>query len=300
MPLSDTQIRFLRHLADAEEQAQSPTLRELMEAFGWSSIGSVQSQVRALCAKGLLVRQARKARSLRLTSLGRMALAQGGGSGRPPQEGFASAAQEMLEILAPWLQFRSYERGAILWREGDHADRLVMVDQGHLRAFRPLPDGRTATVLQFSPGEVLGFSPFFDEGGYPASVEALDAVRVRFVARQDLLRAIREPKVAMSIFRFLAQRLRKAFDVIERLSRHRALPRVAAALLGLAEGKDFQLLALPQSSKAFAESLGLAPATLSRAMAQLVRTGVLHRLGPRRYQLLQRQALARFADGEGI
>lgn len=298
-PLTDTQTRLLDFLGHMEEQGVVPSFREIAAAFGWRAIGTVQGHVRSLKAKGCLADRDRQARSLRLTSLGRMALAQGGAGAAPVHGTLAATAQEMMGILTPWLRARAYGKNARLWQEGDHADRLVVVEEGRLRAFRTLPDGRTITVLRFGPGDVLGFAPFFDEGGYPASVEALEPVRIRYVARQDLLRAIREPDVAMTLFRFLAQRLRGAFDTIEQLSRHRAMPRVAAALLALVQGKDFQFLTLPQSSKAFAEALGLAPATLSRTLAQLVGQGILHRLGARRYQVLRRRELAELAKGEG-
>jgi len=297
-PLTERQIRLLDFLGQAEEQALAPSLREIGAAFGWSAIGTVQGHVRSLVEKGCLAHRSRQARSLRLTPLGRLALAQGGAGGAPVHGTLAATAQDMMDILSPSLRARAYGKGARLWQEGDHADRLVVVEEGRLRAFRNLPDGRTIPMLHFGPGEVLGFAPFFDEGGYPASVEALGPVRIRYVARQELLRAIREPNVAMPLFRFLAQRLRGAFDTIEQLSRHRAMPRVAAALLALVQGTDIQFLALPQSSKAFAKALGLAPATLSRALAQLVEEGILHRLGARRYQVMKRRELSRLAKGE--
>jgi len=203
-----------------------------------------------------------------------------------------------MELLAQWLQPRSYAKGAILWHEGDPADRLVIIDAGRLRAFRQLADGRTATVLQFGAGEVLGFAPFFDEGGYPATVEAQEAVKIRYVVRKDLLRAMQEPRVAMALIGFLARRLRKAFDTIEHLSLRSAIPRVAAALKPLMKGEGFMFLTLPGSAQRFAEAQGLAPETLSRTLAQLVRQGVLHRMGPRRFQVLLPEELARLAEGQ--
>jgi CRP/FNR family transcriptional regulator len=295
------QARILRHLRKAEEEGRTPSYRELAEAFDWKAVATVRDHVMALKAKGLVTLAPHQARSLRLTEAGRaaaVAATKQNGAGEAPQASLTAAGQEVMDLLAPWLQPKSYVKGAILWHEGDRADRLVIVDAGRLRAFRQLADGRTATVLQFGSGEVLGFAPFFDEGGYPATVETLEAVKIRYVVRQELLRAMREPRVAMALIGLLARRLRKAFDTIEQLSLHRALPRVAAALQALVKGEDYRLLTLPHSSKAFAEALGLAPATLSRALAQLTRLGILHRLGPRRYQVLLAEELARLSEGD--
>ena len=294
------QMRILRLLRKAEDEGRAPSYRELAEAFGWRAVATVRDHLAALKAKGLVSLTPRQARSLRLTETGRVAVMATTRRESPttrPEASLPAAAQEVIELLAPWLQPRSYAKGAILWHEGDPADRLILVDAGRLCAYRQLPDGRKATVLQLGVGEVLGFAPFFDEGGYPATVEALEAVKIRFVVRNDLVRAMRAPRVARALISFLARRLRRAFDTIEQLSLHRAVPRVAAALQTLVKGKGFRFLTLPQSSKAFAETLGLAPATLSRALAQLVHLGILHRLGPRRYQVLLAADLSRIAEG---
>ncbi len=296
-----TQVRILRHLRLAEEEGRRPSYREVAESFGWKAVATVRDHVVAMKAKGLVTLEPRQARSLRLTETGRAAA--GAVPARPlpkpdPALSLATAAQEVMDLLAPWLRPRSYAKGAILWHEGDPADRLVIVDGGRLRAFRQLADGRTATVLQFGAGEVLGFAPFFDEGGYPATVEALDPARIRYVVRKDLVSAMREPRIAMTLLGLLARRLRKAFDNIEQLSLHRALPRVAAALQALMKDAEYRFLTLPQSGRAFAEALGLAEATLSRTLARLVELGILHRLGPRRYQVLLAEELGRLALGE--
>ena len=294
------QVRILSHLGKAEEDGRAPSYRELAAAFGWKAVATVRDHVAALEAKGLVTLAPHQARSLRLTQTGREAVATGKHRApvAAPEAALSTAAQDMMGLLAPWLQPRSYPKGALLWHAGDPAERLVIVDAGRLRAFRQLADGRTATLLQFGAGEVLGFAPFFDEGGYPASVETQEAVKIRYVVRRDLLRAMQEPRVAMALIGFLAGRLRKAFDTIEHLSLRTALPRVAAALKPLMKGEGFKFLTLPGSAQLFAEAQGLAPETLSRTLAQLARQGVLHRVGPRRFQVLLPEELARLAEGQ--
>jgi CRP-like cAMP-binding protein len=126
----------------------------------------------------------------------------------------------------------------------------------------------------------------------------VEAAKVRYLVRGEFLRARREPRVAMARLGFLARRLRRAFNAIEQYSLREAMPRVAAALRSQLKGKTLQVLALPGSAARYAEILGLAPATLSRTLAQLLAQGVLHRLGPRRYQLLLPEELERLAEGE--
>lgn len=297
------QARLLRFLRKAEEEGRSPSFREIAGAFGWSAVSTVRDHVAGLQAKGLVTSVAKQARSLRLTEQGRAEAVPGrgrrvGAGGAVQPETLADASQEIMELLAPWLRTRDYAKGAVLWFEGETADRLALVDAGRFWAFRRRGDGKVAPGLQFAPGEVLGFAPFFDGGGYPATVQALEPSRIRYIVHRDLLRAMREPRVAKALLGFMARRLRKAYDTIEQLSQRASLPRVATALQSLSAGGAVRLLTLPGSAASYAEALGIAPATLSRVLALLVRQGILHKLGLRRYQVLKPRALERLAEGE--
>jgi len=81
------------------------------------------------------------------------------------------------------------------------------------------------------------------------------------------------------------------------------LPRVAAALASLLpEGQDASPLIaieLPVRAREFAAAIGVAPESLSRALTKLVEAGVLHRLGPRKLQVLDTAALLKAAGTPG-
>jgi CRP-like cAMP-binding protein len=177
---------------------------------------------------------------------------------------------------------------------------LVAIESGRVKIYRVLPNGNAVTLYLFGPGDVFGFMPFLDGRPYPASAQALEEVTTMVVSRTDLQAAFRrDPDVALALVRLLATRLRQAFDRIERSSVPEVLPRVAAALVTLvpedAPAGQLLVIDLPVRSSDFASGIGVAPESLSRAITKLVGAGTLFRLAPRRYQVLDLDALRREA-----
>ncbi len=225
---------------------------------------------------------------------------------RPPalSEARERLAREIRTLLAPYAHHRTFEAGSILWREGDDSGILVALESGRVKIFRNLPTGGAVTIYLFGPGDVFGFMPFLDGQPYPASAQALDEATALIVSRTDLRAAFeRDPQVALAIVKLLATRLREAFARIEQSSVPEVLPRVAAALASLLpEGQDESPLIaieLPVRAREFAAAIGVAPESLSRALTKLVRARVLHRLGPRKLQVLNAGALRRAAASPG-
>jgi len=294
-PLTPSETRVLQALERRSQDALPPTLRELAAELGWRSVASVREYLQRLQAKGMVWVVPGRARAIQLTDTGRSLVQSRQAGVLPPAS--LGGPQAVMKLLEGHTTSEVLAKGRVLWLEGDTADRLVQVEHGLLRAFRSWEDGRTTTLLRFGPGDVLGFAPFFDAGGYPGSVEAVEPSRVRVVHRRDLEVALRDPRLALALMALLARRLREAFDLIEQLSIRSALNRVASALERLVPGGPFPIVSLQGTAKAFAEAIGLTAASLSRALAELVHKGVLHRLGSGKYQVIRLEALRKLASG---
>jgi CRP-like cAMP-binding protein len=213
-------------------------------------------------------------------------------------------AREARTLLAPFARRRTFGAGELIWREGEDSGMVVAVETGRVKLFRGLPGGSPVTIYLFGPGDVFGFLPFLDGRPYPATAQALDEVTALAVSRADLQRAFeQDPRVALALVKLLATRLREAFDRIERTSVPEVLPRVASALSSLlpadAAAGTLTVIELPVQAREFARAIGVAPESLSRAVTRLVRESVLHRLGPRRYQVLDAERLRRAALAGG-
>jgi len=294
-------------LLERENAGEVPaTYREIAAALGWRAAGTVRDHVHLLARKGYLVRS-RMARSLRLTDSGREAAGQIetlSQSTPDPATVFSSATEELFAMLAPYFRARQYPPGTVLWRAGEPASAVVAIESGHVRIYRMLPNGNAASLYLFGPGEFFGFLPMLDGRPYPATAQAVDGVHARAMSREGFLRGLREnPSVVSQLFSFLGRRLREAFDRIELLSAHGAIPRVAASLVAMLhdrQGGATTIVSLPVSSREFAQALGITPESFSRAVTGLVEAGTMHRLGRGRFQILDPQSLRAAASAGGL
>lgn len=221
---------------------------------------------------------------------------------RPGDAARQELAQRVRSLLKPFLHRRTFAAGDLLWREGDDAGMLASIESGQVKIYRVLPNGDSVTLFLFGPGDTFGFMPFLDGRPYPGTAQALTDVTALVMSRSQLVGAFeRDPQVAVTLVGLLATRLREAFDRIERSSTPEVLPRVAAALASLIpahEGSSsLAVVELPVRSRDLASAVGVAPESFSRAVTALVKRRVLHRLGPRRYQILDPAALRRVAEG---
>lgn len=211
----------------------------------------------------------------------------------------AELAAQVRALLAPWFKERRLPAGTLLWREGEATGMLVAIRTGRVKIYRLLPTGRAVTLFIFGPDDVFGFRPFLDGRAYPAYAQAIDDVTAEVMPRSDLLEAIRSrPDIALTLFSLLGRRLRDAFDRIENLSTPGVVPRVAAALHALLPRPlppPPIAVDLPVSAAEFAAAIGISPETLSRSVSKLVAGGVVHRISPRRLQVLDPDALERAA-----
>ncbi|AAM72942.1 MAG TPA: Crp/Fnr family transcriptional regulator [Chlorobaculum sp.] len=212
------------------------------------------------------------------------------------------ASHATRQILEKYLTLRSFRKGQLLWSEGDTDGLLVFLKSGRVKIYRLLPMGKAITLYIFGKGSVFGFMPFFDDAPYPAYAQALDDCEADVISRSGLRQAVhQDPEVAIVLMKQLAQRLRDAFDTIERLQSKGANPKVAAALMALMDdspniaGRPL-FITLPVASHEFAQSLGLTPETLSRSITHLVEKNILKRLQRNRFQILDLEALEKVAE----
>ena len=130
---------------------------------------------------------------------------------------------------------RTFERGEILFREGDTGDTCYVVRSGAviIRRDHTSGSGRSLTLAEFRTGAFFGELAMFGGDTRSATAETLEDTSVVALLSSDIQRVMRlSPQIAFKMCAGLADRLRDANERLLQQSFQTVSGRVASALLG--------------------------------------------------------------------
>jgi CRP/FNR family transcriptional regulator len=194
---------------------------------------------------------------------------------------FETLAPEDLHRVAEVAVPRRFAAQQVIFREGDASDTCYVVRNGHARAVREHPDGRTITLAHFGPGDIFGELAMFDDERRSATVETLDRLESLAVAGSDMRRLLREhPDIAVKLVIALGRRLREANERLARQSFQTVQSRVAVVLRQLvdqarSEGAGSGDVLVRTTQADIAQLAGSSRESASRFLAVLERAGII-------------------------
>src|SRR5439155_5812816 len=152
---------------------------------------------------------------------------------------FASLTEKELQALALRATRRQFQRGELLFGEGDPCTGLFVVTSGKVRIFKLSPSGREQVLAVEGPGSSFAELPVFDGGNYPAAASAIEDTEVLFISRKDFQNFCREhPDVGLKVIAVVGLRLRRLVGIIEELSFTTVRQRLIALILRLAQASS--------------------------------------------------------------
>lgn len=185
----------------------------------------------------------------------------------------------MLTIDARVVETRALPRHATLFRQGDEATAIYLVESGRLRLERRTSDGRLVVIHTARPGEFFAEASLFATT-YHCDAVAAEPCRVRRYPKAEVLAALRaDPDAA---FRFLGMVARQLQELRQRLELRnvRSAQERVRLFLALHAGPD-GTVAVPGALQDIAADIGLTREALYRALAALEHKGVIARQGTR-------------------
>ena len=141
---------------------------------------------------------------------------------------FDELPDDILKTIASHTQLREYERGDILFWEGDACAGLYIVERGSVKLYRVSPQGRQYIIAVLSEGATCNEVPAFDGGTNPVNVEALETSRVWAVESQVLHDLVKtNPEFALRILGKFGQNLRNLIAKVSEMAFYQVTHRLA-------------------------------------------------------------------------
>jgi CRP/FNR family transcriptional regulator len=185
--------------------------------------------------------------------------------------------------LAAVASLRSYEKGDILFNEGDAPDELFTVANGHIKVFKTTPRGADVILEIFGPGDPVGAVAVYESRSYPATAAALEPATCVVIPRRAFFALLEtQPTLVLGMLTGLTHRLVELTNRLAELSGGRVEARLARFFVKLAAeigrpGPDGTFIPLPLSRQEIADMIGTTIETSIRIMSRwgkdnLVRT----------------------------
>jgi CRP/FNR family transcriptional regulator len=194
---------------------------------------------------------------------------------------FGGLPDRDLEEIEKIAVEKEYEKGKIIFYDGDEGKGFYLVASGTVSVYKLSPEGKEQILHLVKEGGIVGAVPVFSGTSFPANARALAVSRLLFFDRDKFLRLIsQKPLTAMNILALLSARLREFTVQIENLSLKEIPSRLASYLLYLSEEqgmRDAVRLNLPKLQ--LANLLGTGPESLSRALSSMKQKGLISEEG---------------------
>jgi CRP/FNR family transcriptional regulator, nitrogen oxide reductase regulator len=206
-----------------------------------------------------------------------------------------------IEEIAKVAQFRHVEADEYFFYQGDEANRIFVLADGHIKLTQLTPEGDQILLRVIGPWTLFGGVVMARGQTYPATAQAAEAAAALVWIGRDIMALIdKYPRLAVNAMQLMANNLQEFQARYRELATERVERRLARTLLRLASqtGKKIPsgvLIDLPLSRQDLAEMSGTTLFTVSRILNQWEGQGLVS-LGRERVVILYPHGLVSIAD----
>jgi len=203
---------------------------------------------------------------------------------------FDELPEVVLNDIAAHTQLREYERGDVLFWEGDLCAGLHIIESGSVKLYRISPQGRQYIISVLTESATCNEVPAFDGGTNPVNVEALETSRV-WVTDSEMLRAlvVSNPEFALKILNKFGQNLRNLVRKVSEMAFYQVTNRLARLIT------ELPVEDIRPTQEQLAARLGTVREVVARSLKELEKSGAI-RIEDRRIQIADHDVLQQWTQ----
>ena len=176
---------------------------------------------------------------------------------------------------------REFDKGSMLFSEGDAPDFLYTVISGRVKVFKVTARGTDVILEIFGPGDSVGAVAVYEARPYPASAVALAPTTCVLMPRQAFFSLLEtHPTLVRGLLVGLTHRLVQLTNRLTELSGGHIEPRLARLFLKLAADmgqrrREGVFIPMPLSRQELADMIGTTIETTIRIMSRWVKEDIV-------------------------
>lgn len=188
---------------------------------------------------------------------------------------------EDREELAAACRVERYQRGDVVFAEGDPATDFFTVVEGRIKVFKGMPDGRIVILEIFGSGDPVGAVAVYEGLPYPATAVALEPTLCLRTPRQDFYTLLEHrPSLVRGLLMALTHRLVLLTNRLAERTGGRVETRFARLFLKLSDDigrpdRSGIFIPLALSRQELADLLGTTVETCIRIMSRWGKEGIV-------------------------
>jgi CRP/FNR family cyclic AMP-dependent transcriptional regulator len=196
-------------------------------------------------------------------------------------EVFGEVEPRELEEVAKVAVPRHWDRGEVIFREGDVGDTCYLIRSGAILLTREHQDGRMVALAELRAGQLFGELAMFRGERRSATAEVIESATALALLASDMQRLVRRnPDLALKLLASLAERVSRTNERLLQQSFQTVAGRVASALLAQtktrqADGAPDADVLIKSTQAEIAHLAGTSRESASRFLATLERAGIV-------------------------
>ena len=205
---------------------------------------------------------------------------------------FDDLPEELLNLIAGHMQLRGFERGEMLFWEGDPCAGLHIIEEGSVKLFRISPQGRQYIVRVLQEGDTCNEVPTFDGGTNPVNVATLEKSKVWVIddtALRTLVKA--HPDFALKVLSNFGKNMRGLVRMVSEMAFYQVTNRLARLISELPAEESHPHWTQEQ----LAARLGTVREVVARSLKELERSGAIC-IEDRRIHIADQDALSQWTQ----
>ena len=192
------------------------------------------------------------------------------------------------------------KKGELLFDEGDYVNGIFCIKQGTCKISKISENGRSQIIGLVQKGNLLGERSMLSEEASNLKAIALDDMQVCFIPKEEIIKDLQKnPNFSMDVLKTMADKLKKADNLIVDMAHKTVKQRLAELILHLDSNfnpMNKSYIDINLSRKDFADIIGAATESTIRLLTEFKRKEIIAYKG-KYIRIINSRELEKIAKG---